>query len=436
MAIYLPEGLPARSMLEAERILPASAMRARGWQLRPLEIAILNLMPNKPATELQLTRLIAAAPFDVRITLLVPDGYRSHSTAAEHLSRFYLSWGAVRHRRFDGLIVTGAPVETLPFEQVAYWRQLTEILDWIPGHVARTYYICWGAMAALFHFHGIRVPVLPEKRFGVFEQTVCDPGAPCLRGFGQTFPVPVSRRVELTREILPEGRLQIMADSPESGLCLLAEPARGALYMFNHLEYDATTLRDEYLRDLQAGQMIDPPRNYFPSDDPAATPPNRWRPFGQLLFDNWLAEISDLVLPSRDSERSLDWLLAEPRTTEATDSFADFLIVADEECCSLPELLQRVEACGHRSLAARVHRDSFGIDLFELRVAATSTEAAQRLARSLLRAPGVRRIAHRGRGGMERLHLSRAPSAPPPEPPLIPPTRPLLGSRSANAAVH
>jgi len=436
MAIYLPEGLPARSILEAEGFLPATSMRSRGWQSRPLEIAILNLMPNKAVTELQLTRLMAAAPFDVRITLVMPDGYQSHSTPAEHLARFYLSWTAVRHRRFDGLIVTGAPVETIPCEQVAYWRQLTSILDWTRDHVTRTYYICWGAMAALYHFHGIRTPVLPKKRFGVFEQTVREPGALCLRGFGGTFPVPVSRRAELTRENLPEGPLQILADSPESGLCLLAEPVRGALYMFNHLEYEATTLRDEFVRDLQAGHAIDPPLNYFPSDDPAAMPPNRWRPFGQLLVDNWLAEICDLVLPSRDSERSMDWLLAEPRATGDIDGFADFLIVAEEGTCSLPEILQRVEACGHRSLAAKVHREGAGLSLIELRLETISAEAAQRFARSLLRAPGVRQIAHRGCGGMERMHLSRGCSSPRVGPSLIPPVRPLIQSRPANEALH
>lgn len=400
MTLQLPEGLPALDVLRAEGYASGHRANAARWQPRPIEIAVLNLMPNKAATEVQLARLLASTPFDVRVTLLMPDGHVSHTTPAEHLARFYRPWSTVRHQSFDGLIVTGAPVETIPCEDVAYWPELTRILDWTKGHVSRSCYICWGAMAAVYHFHGVRTPVLAQKRFGVYWQTVREAGSPWLRGFGDTFPVPVSRKAELQVSALPRtGGLSVLADAEESGVCLLAEAGRGALYMFNHLEYDATTLRDEYFRDLRAGGSIGRPANYFPDDDPACAPTNTWRPFAQLFFTNWVADICDAVLPSDDGERCLDWLLAEPAAARGLDGFADFLVVANETPRLLPELLQHIADAGHRSLAARVHRRPAGTSLVELRVEDLRAEGAERLARDLLRTPNVRRVVLRqGRG--------------------------------------
>jgi homoserine O-succinyltransferase len=260
----------------------------------PLRIALLNLMPTKAATETQFARLLGSTPFPVALTLVVPDSYEPRNTPAEHLAAFYERWSRVRYRTFDGLIVTGAPVETLPFEEVAYWRELTAVFDWARSHVRRTYHVCWGAQAALHHFHGVPKRGLAAKMFGVFRHRVAArPDHPLFRGFGDGFVTPVSRHTEVRAADLPrDAGLEVLADSPEAGLCLVEDRPRRALYMFNHLEYDADTLGDEYRRDLRAGRPIAAPRHYFPGDDPARPPANTWRPFAHLLFRNWLGEMA------------------------------------------------------------------------------------------------------------------------------------------------
>lgn len=293
MAITLPPELPAYRVLDGEgvRVLPAS--RVPGPQSAPLRIALLNLMPTKIATEIQFARLLARAPLDVELTLVIPSAYVPRHTPAEHLRRFYRRWTEIRDRSFDGLIVTGAPVETLPYEAVAYWDELTRIFDWAATpRVGGAFHVCWAAQAALYHFYGVPKHPLPEKRFGVYPHRVRAPRHPVFAGFDDAFPVPVSRHTEVRAADLPDGGgLSVLADSDEAGLCLVGDEMNGALYMFNHLEYEADTLRGEYLRDLSAGRRVPLPRNYFPEDDPARPPRNTWSAHAGLLFGNWLSSL-------------------------------------------------------------------------------------------------------------------------------------------------
>ncbi len=262
MPVILPPELPARPTLVGEGVEVLSPGEAKRLQLRPLRIALLNLMPTKAKTETQIARMLGGTPFQIDLTLFVPDGYAPKTTPAGHMAAFYRRFSEIRDRQFDGLIVTGAPVETLPFEEVSYWDELTRILDWSRSHVRRSFYICWAAQAALQHFHGVPKHGLEQKLFGVFRHRVVKPDADILRGFGDGFAVPVSRHTEVRAADLPSGcGVEILAHSTEAGLCLLEESARGAFYMFNHLEYDTDTLRDEYLRDLEAGKPIGLPKN-------------------------------------------------------------------------------------------------------------------------------------------------------------------------------
>lgn len=294
MPIILPEGLPAAARLRAEGISVAEVPGGRGGRdpvadPRPLRILLLNLMPTKAQTETQLARLLGGAGLPVALTLAVPDGYRSRTTGPEHIARHYRRWSEIRHRAFDGMIVTGAPVETLPFEAVDYWTNLTEILDWAQGSVGRSLHICWSGQAALKHRHGVEKRALPHKAFGVFRQSVLAPRSPVLAGFGATFPVPVSRHSEVARADLPHGRgLTVLAESAQSGLCLVEDRPYRSLYMFNHLEYDADTLDREYRRDLAAGRPIAPPSNSYPGNDPTRPPRNVWRAHGRRFVGNWL----------------------------------------------------------------------------------------------------------------------------------------------------
>ena len=292
MPILLPEGLPAARTLREEGIEVASARSARGGGVPALRIALLNLMPDKPTAETQLARLLGAGPRRVELTLLAP---RTHApgptTPAAHLRAFYRPWPEVGGgERFDGLVVTGAPVETLDFEAVTYWGELRRIFDQAQAQGTATLAICWAAMAALRHFHGVPKHVLPEKRFGVFRQRVLRPDAPLLHGFGAGFAAPVSRRAEVRAADLP-ARARVLAASGESGPCLVEDRALGLTAVLDHLEYDAGTLRTEFLRARAAGAPVAPPRDYFPGDDPDRAPVDTWRPHGLGLFGNWLAGI-------------------------------------------------------------------------------------------------------------------------------------------------
>lgn len=287
MPIRIADNLPARRTLEAEGVIVMTETEAARQDIRPLRIALLNLMPDKITTETQISRLLGATPLQVDLELLRISDHVSKTTSAGHIAAFYRPWEDVRQECFDGLIVTGAPVETMPFEDVTYWDELRRILDWSQTHVHRTLTVCWGAMAALHHFHGVEKHVLPAKASGVFAHSNRAPASPWMRGLPDRFDVPVSRWSEVRREDLPEGRgLSVLADSDETGLCLIDDPAHDALHMFNHLEYDTLTLAGEFARDGTAAV----PEHYFPGDDPASQPANTWRGHGHLLFGNWINE--------------------------------------------------------------------------------------------------------------------------------------------------
>lgn len=292
MPIELPEGLPAREACKAEGIrLLQPGERTRPGQA-PLDIALLNLMPEKIKTENQLARMLGASAYDVRLTLLSMATHQSRNTAAEHIQRFYSSWAQVRERRFDGLIITGAPVETLPFEAVGYWPELVQVMDWSATHAGSTLGLCWGAQCMLWRFHRVPKHLLDAKMFGVFAHRAVA-ADPIVAGLPDDLGIPTSRHTETrAADIARVPGLKLLLDSAEAGVCLIAEPAKRRYYMLNHLEYDATTLNDEYQRDVARGDKIQLPRHYFDNDDPARPPVNRWRDHGRLFYGNWLAEVA------------------------------------------------------------------------------------------------------------------------------------------------
>ncbi len=291
MPIKIPDDLPASRTLEAEGLVVMRETDAIRQDIRPLRIGLLNLMPNKIRTETQIARLIGATPLQIELSLVRITGHTPRNTAADHMAAFYRPWVDVRDERFDGFIITGAPVERLPFTEVRYWDELRSILDWTQTHVHRCLAICWAAQAALYHFHGIPKHDLPAKAFGLYPQRNLAPRSPYLRGFSDSFVTPVSRWTEVRTADLPAGSgLEVLAASEVTGPCLIEDPARRMLHIFNHLEYDTRTLADEYARDLAAGGQIELPVNYFPDDDPSRQPENQWRAHGHLLFANWINE--------------------------------------------------------------------------------------------------------------------------------------------------
>ena len=289
MPIKVPDNLPAKVTLENEGVLLIAEQVAVRQDVRPLEIALLNLMPEKIKTETQISRLLGATPLQIELTLVTTSTYAPKNTSSEHMLAFYRPWDEVRERKFDGLIITGAPIETLPFQEVAYWPELTQILEWSQSHVQETFDICWAGQAALQHFYGVPKYELPEKMFGVFPYKVLGGSDGLLRGFNDEISVPVSRHTEVRREDLPDvPGLSVLLDSDEAGLCLIRDEARRHIYMFNHLEYDTTTLADEFHRDVAAGMEIKMPANYFPQDDPKQPPINKWRAHANVLISNWV----------------------------------------------------------------------------------------------------------------------------------------------------
>jgi homoserine O-succinyltransferase/O-acetyltransferase len=292
MPIKIHDDLPARSVLENEGVMVMQETDAVRQDIRPLRIGLLNLMPNKIATETQFARLIGATPLQVELTLVRITKHIARNTSMDHLISFYRTWEEIRSQRFDGFIVTGAPVEHLPFEEVTYWDELRRLFDWTQTNVHRCLNVCWGAQAALHHFHGVPKHHLAEKAFGVFRHRNLVPRSPYLRGFSDEFWIPVSRWTEVRRQDLPEGRgLSVLADSDETGLCLVDDPLCRSLHNLNHVEYDACTLADEYHRDVSTGTPIALPKNYFPQDDSSQKPRNRWRSHAHLLIGNWVNEI-------------------------------------------------------------------------------------------------------------------------------------------------
>ena len=292
MPIRIPDQLPARDILVREGVMVMDDTTALRQDIRPLQIGLLNLMPNKIKTETQIARLVGSTPLQVEMTLVRIGGHQPKNTPEEHLISFYHTWEEIKHRKFDGFIITGAPIETLPFEDVTYWDELTQILDWTETHVHSTFNICWGAMAAIWHFHGVPKYTLDKKAFGVYRHRNLNPASPYLMGFSDDFQISVSRWTEVrSDDITPDMGLEVLMDSSETGLCLIAEKKCNRLYIFNHVEYDSTTLAEEYFRDVQNGTPIDVPVNYFPDDDPDNKPLNRWRSHAFLLFGNWINQV-------------------------------------------------------------------------------------------------------------------------------------------------
>ena len=292
MPIKIPTNLPARATLEKEGVMVMDDDEAARQDIRPLRVGLLNLMPNKQRTETQFARLCGATPLQVEMTLMKMTHHTSKLTSSKHMLNFYRTFEEVRNQKFDGLVITGAPIELLDFEDVTYWGELQEIFNWCDSHVHSALHICWGAQAALHHYHGVPKHELDAKAFGVFRHRNLNPASPYLRGFSDDFSIPVSRWTEVRRADLPADRgLEVLMESDEAGLCLLNDAARRTLYMFNHIEYDSTTLAEEYHRDIDAAKPINIPPNYFPGDDPSKTPENRWRSHAHLLFGNWLNEV-------------------------------------------------------------------------------------------------------------------------------------------------
>ncbi|MGR7996822.1 homoserine O-succinyltransferase [Xanthobacter sp. ZOL 2024] len=292
MPIKIPDRLPARTTLEAEGVMVMGEGDAIRQDIRPLRIGLLNLMPNKIATEVQIARLLGATPLQVELTLVRITDHVSRNTSEDHMAAFYRPWEEVRAQRFDGIVITGAPVEHLPFSEVTYWDELSRVFDWTQTHVHRTLNLCWAALAAVSYFHAMPKHALAQKAFGLYRHRVLAPTSPFLRGFPDTFRVPVSRWAEArTADIPAHSGLTVLAESPEVGLCLLDDPRHRALHMFNHLEYDTRTLADEYARDAAKAPQTPLPAYYFPGNDPATPPENRWRGHAHLLFANWINEM-------------------------------------------------------------------------------------------------------------------------------------------------
>lgn len=290
MPIKIPDQLPAREILVREGVSVMDERTALRQDIRPLQIGLLNLMPNKVRTETQIARLIGATPLQVELTLVRIGTHKARNTSEDHLISFYQTWEEVKGRKFDGFIVTGAPIETLPFEDVTYWGELTRIFDWTRMNVHSGFFICWGAMAAAWHFHRVPKYTLETKAFGVYRHRNNAPASPYLSGFSDDFIVPVSRWTEIRRGDVPAA-LDVLMESEVTGPCLLAEPTGNRLYMFNHIEYDSLSLKEEYDRDVAAGVRIAVPHGYFPDDDPARQPLNRWRSHAHLLFGNWINQV-------------------------------------------------------------------------------------------------------------------------------------------------
>ncbi|MEL7128357.1 MAG: homoserine O-succinyltransferase [Pseudomonadota bacterium] len=296
MPIKIPDTLPARAVLVREGVSVMAEADAARQDIRPLRIGLLNLMPNKVRTETQLARLLGASPLQIELTLIRIGSHEAKNTSADHLISYYRTWDEVKHQTFDGFIVTGAPIELLPFEEVTYWPELAQIFDWTRTNVHANMFICWGAMAAAWHFHKLPKHTLGEKAFGVFRHSNLDPASPYLTGFSDDFQIPVSRHTEVRRgDIAERSALKLLVDSDFTGPCLVSEPGARSLYMFNHIEYDSHSLKEEFDRDRAEGKPIRPPHGYYPDDNISAAPLNRWRANAHLLFGNWVNQIYQTV---------------------------------------------------------------------------------------------------------------------------------------------
>lgn len=289
MPIKIQSDLPAKEILENENIFVMDENRAMHQDIRPLQIAILNIMPVKQDTELQLLRALSNTPLQVDVTFLNVKNHISKNTPADHLNKFYYTIDDVRNRKFDGMIITGAPVEDITFEEVDYWEEMCEIMDWAESHVTSTLHICWGAQAGLYHYYGIDKQKLPQKLFGIYEHKVANRKIPLVRGFDDVFLAPHSRHTESPRESIhacPE--LTVLAESDEAGVFLAIAEDGKKIFVNGHPEYDRYTLQNEYFRDLNKGLPIQVPYNYYPEDNPQNKPLLQWRSHSNNLYSNWL----------------------------------------------------------------------------------------------------------------------------------------------------
>ena len=289
MPIKIPNGLPAAAVLESENIFVMNERRAVSQDIRPLQILLLNLMPTKVETETQLARVLGNTPLQIELELIAPDSHTSKNTSQAHMLAFYRTFEDVKHRYFDGMIITGAPVELMDFEQVDYWPELCRIMEWSKTHVHSTLHICWGAQAGLYYHYGIPKRTLPRKLFGVFRHTLEDPNYILFRGFDDEFWVPHSRNTTVDREDIDRiPGLKVLASSPEAGVYAVKTDHGHQVFLMGHAEYDRDTLKKEYLRDVAAGVEIRLPENYFPDNDPGREPVMNWRSCAHLLYGNWL----------------------------------------------------------------------------------------------------------------------------------------------------
>lgn len=292
MPIRIPNELPARRILEKEGVMVMSEDSANRQDIRPLRIGLLNLMPNKIKTETQFARLVGASPLQVELSLIKITNHTPKNTSQEHMLAFYESWQDIKDQRFDGLIITGAPIEQMPFEEVTYWQELSQIFAWTQTNVQSTFNICWAAQASLYHFYNVPKHALKKKAFGIYNHRNLKPSSTLLRGFSDNFEMPVSRWTENLQSDLPfDKNLEILMAADDVGLCLVADPGHRMINMFNHIEYETGSLAEEYFRDVEAGKPIEIPAHYFPQDNPKQAPSNRWRAHAHLLFGNWINEL-------------------------------------------------------------------------------------------------------------------------------------------------
>ncbi|WP_170389889.1 homoserine O-acetyltransferase MetA [Ruegeria arenilitoris] len=292
MPIKIPSDLPAFDVLTKEGVMVMAEDQAARQDIRPLKIGLLNLMPKKIQTENQFARLIGATPLQIELSLIRMTEHQTKNTAAEHMEEFYRPFQDVKDQKFDGLIITGAPIEHLKFQDVTYWDELTEVFEWTRTNVHSTFGVCWGGMAMIYHFHWVKKHMLDAKAFGCFRHRNLSPASPFLRGFSDDCVIPVSRWTEVRQDEIDaaEGLVTLLG-SDEVGPCLVEDRQNRALYIFNHFEYDSDTLKQEYDRDVANGTPINVPINYYPDDDPSRTPQNRWRSHAHLLYGNWINEI-------------------------------------------------------------------------------------------------------------------------------------------------
>lgn len=289
LPINIPKALPVREALKQEKIFVMDEIRAKTQDIRPLNILILNLMPEKEKTELQLLRLLGNTPLQVNVTFLRVVTHESKNVSKSHLNSFYTTFDNVKSRRFDGMIITGSPIEHLAFEDVNYWEELTEIMEWTKQNVTSVLHICWGAQAALYYHYGINKYELPEKCFGIYKHRISDPTIKLVRGFDEVFNAPHSRHTTVSNEqIETNSLLSLLSSTEEEAPFIIMSNDEKHIMITGHLEYDSTTLAEEYARDLHKGLHTAMPENYFPNDDVNEKPPNKWRSHTHLLFSNWL----------------------------------------------------------------------------------------------------------------------------------------------------